>query len=245
MEAAGEILVFVTGFSYVFVGVYLLQKADVSAARPEYFLGLAFLLDGVSYGFSELPFVLDLDSILDEFSYASRIAAGVSSLMIAIFVLRVFRRDAGWAPNAIWACGALIFAGLGVSALEGDWEGLSPLTYKGLWLDWLGGLAPYAWLTIESGKQYAAARRGLRLGIGDALVCNRYLLIALYGAFATSTYLLLVPMYILYERNGTFSPALDLSLGLIEFISLVALWISFAAPAFYRQWIESAYEEAR
>jgi len=245
LEAAGEILVFATGFSYVFVGAYLLRKAALNPARPEFYLGLAFLLDGVSYGLAELPFVADLESILDELSYAGRVAAGACSIMIGMFVLRVFRPDVSWAPRLIWICGALILAGLSVSAFEGDWEGMSPLTYKGLWLDWLGGLAPYVWLAVESFRQHAATRRGLRIGIGDALVCNRYMLIAIYGTFATITYFLIVPMYIVYERSGAFSPALDLLFGLIEIICLAALWMSFAAPAFYRQWVYSAYAEAR
>lgn len=244
LDSIAQNLVFVTGFSYIFVGQYLLRRASWAASRPEFFLGLAFVLNGVSYGFSELPFVADLESIVDEFSFAGRIAAGASALAIAVFVLRVFRAEVGWARALIGVTGALIAGGLLVSAVEGDWEGMSPLTYKGFWLDWLGGLSPYVWLSIESFRRYTRGRRGLRLGIGETLVCNRFLLIALYGAFATITYFLFVPMYIQYEQNGDFSPALDLSLGLIELISLAALWTSFAAPSAYRRWIGGESAEA-
>jgi hypothetical protein len=44
-------------------------------------------------------------------------------------------------------------------------------------------------------------------------------------------------MYILYERHGTWSDSLT-AVTKPEVISSAALWISFAAPAFYRRWIE-------
>jgi hypothetical protein len=45
-------------------------------------------------------------------------------------------------------------------------------------------------------------------------------------------------MYILYERHGTWSDLLTAVTGAIKVISLAALWISSAAPALYRSWIE-------
>jgi hypothetical protein len=45
-------------------------------------------------------------------------------------------------------------------------------------------------------------------------------------------------MYILYERHGTWSDSLTAVTRAIEVISSATLWISFAAPAFCRRWIE-------
>ena len=237
MEQAAGILVFVTGFSYVFVGAYLLRRSSWIHKHPEFFLGLALLLNGCSYGFSEVPLMADLESIMEEFSFAGRIAAGASSVMIAMFVLRVFRPDESWAVGLVWASAALIVTGLGISVVEGDWEGYLMLTYKGLWIDSIGGFVPYVWLSSESFRKYAAGRRALRLGIGDALVCNRFLLIAVYATFAASSYFVLAQMYIMYEKNGFFSAGMDLALCVVEIGCLAALWTSFASPAFYRRWI--------
>ena len=237
MEAIGDNLVFVTGSLNVFIGAYLLRRSSLTRKHPEFFLGLALLLDGVSYGFSEFPFVAGIESIVEEFSFAGRIMAGTASVMIAVFVYRVFRPELRWARSLVGVAAVLVASGLCVSAVEGDWEGFLLLTYKGLWLDWLGGLLPYLWLSVEAFRKYAAGRRALRLGIGDALICNRFLLIGLYGSFATTAYLVLVPMYLLYELHGAWSPGLDMALGIVEIGCLAALWTSFAAPTFYRRWI--------
>ena len=100
-------------------------------------------------------------------------------------------------------------------------------------------------MSVESLRRYASSRRALRLGIGDALVSNRFLLIGLYGAFSTISYLVLVPMYLVYELRGAWSSAPDLALGIVEIGCLFALWTTFAAPAFYRRWVSGDPESAR
>ncbi|HEY5658496.1 MAG TPA: hypothetical protein VIY27_11980 [Myxococcota bacterium] len=130
--------------------------------------------------------------------------------------------------------------GLVASAFEGDFEGLAPLRCKGFWLDWLGGMTPFAWLSIESSRQYFTTRRRVALGHLDPLVRNRYLLIAVYAAFGASVYFIYIPMYILYELHGTWSAGLDLATGIAETAALAALWVSFSAPAFYRRRVARA-----
>jgi hypothetical protein len=70
-------------------------------------------------------------------------------------------------------------------------------------------------------------------------VSNRFLLIGLYGALAASTYPVFLWMYIQYERHGVWSDPVGAFIGTVEVLSLAALWISFAAPAFYRRWIDN------
>jgi hypothetical protein len=235
-QAAGA-LVFLSGISYVVVGIYLLRKASTTRGRPEFYLGLALLMDGFSYGFSESPFVFGADSLIEEFSFFGRVWGGGCSFAIALFTWRVFRSGETWARRLVWAVGVLIVAGLAVSALEGDWEGLTPLSGRGFWLDWLGTMAPFCWLAIESLRQYAITRRRVPLGLIDPLVCNRYLLIAVYAMLGTIIFCIFAPMYIIYELHGTWSAGLDLATGIAEVCCLTALWVSFSAPAFYRRWL--------
>lgn len=237
LDQAAVTLVFLSGISYVVVGIYLLRKASTMPGRPEFLLGLAFLMDGLAYGCSEFPFVFGIDGLLEELSFLGRVWSGGCSLAIALFTRRVFRPGAAWARRLAYGIGALIAAGLVVSALEGDWEGLTPLSGAGFWIDWLGTLSPFLWLAIEASKQYWITRRRVPLGLIDPLVCNRYLLIAVYAALGTTTFFILIPMYIIYELYGTWSVALDLATGTAEIASLLALWISFSAPAFYRRWV--------
>ncbi len=77
----------------------------------------------------------------------------------------------------------------------------------------------------------------MRIGLSDPLVCNRFLLIGLYGMLASVTYPTYLWMYIEYERSGFWSEPMTVFAGFIEVFSLVALWTSFAAPAFYRRWV--------
>ncbi len=233
-------LLFIVEVSYVLVGVDLLRRARRTRGLPELFLGLAFVFNGLSYFFADLPVVLDNDAILNEFSYIGRIFASACGLTIAAFTWRVFRAKAAWAKWAFWADGVLLVLGLTISAFEGDWEGTYPLTYTGFWFEWLGGIVPFVWFAVESLHAYSRSRRQVRIGLCDPLVNNRFLLIGLYGSLAAITYPVFLWMYIEYELHGAWSDPLSIFTGILEIASLVALWISFAAPAFYRRWIDKA-----
>jgi hypothetical protein len=235
---------FIAEVSYILVGIDLMRRARETRGLPELFLGLAFVFNGLSYLFTDSPIVLDNEAITSGFSFIGRIFAGLCALTVAIFTWRVFRAEDAWAKWAFWAVGLLLVMGLTVSALERDWEGTYPLTYKGFWLEWIAGIVPFIWFAVESLGAYSRSRRKLRIGLGDPIVTNRFLLIGLYGMLASSTYPIYLWMYIAYERHGIWSDPLTAFVGTIEVISLAALWTSFAAPAFYRRWIEKTQETA-
>jgi hypothetical protein len=234
---AGTLIVFVAGISYIAVGVYLLQTASRENGGPSFFLGWALLCNGFSFGFSELPFIAGADQFMEPLAFISRICSAACSVSIALFAWRVFRSQSRWGGLAVGLDAALIAAGLTISALEGDWEGYSPLSSKGFWFEWVGYTAPFVWLSIESLGEYLASRRRIPLGLIDPVVCNRYFLIGFYAALASFTYCIYIPMYIVYELYGVWSGWLDISLGLVEVISVIALWLSFSTPPFYRRWI--------
>ena len=240
LEQLTNVWVFLSGISYVVVGIYLLRKDSVVSGRPEFYLGLAFLFDGFSYGIGDLPYVLDVEPFFEVLSYVGRISSGACSLALALFTGRVFRPTQRWARRLVGVVAALILGGLAVSAFEGDWEGLAPLSYKGSWLDWLGGIAPFFWLAIESSRQYLTTSRRVSLGLVDPLVRNRYSLIAAYATLGASVYFITIPMNIIYELHGTWSVWLDLGIGIAETAAILALWVSFSAPAFYRRWVGGA-----
>jgi hypothetical protein len=231
-------LLFIAEVSYVLVGIDLLRRARETRGLPELFLGLAFVFNGLSYLFTDLPLFIENQAFLNELSYIGRIFADLCSLTIAAFTWRVFRVEARWAKWTFWAVGVLLVLGLTVSALEGDFEGSKPLTYTGFWFEWFGGFVPFAWLAVESLHAYSRSRRKVRIGLGDPLVSNRFFLIGLYGTLAAITYPLFLWMYIEYELHGLWSDPLSVLTGIVEVVSLVALWTSFAAPAFYRRWVD-------
>jgi hypothetical protein len=234
------LFLFFAEVAYVIVGMDLLRRAAKTRGLAELFLGLAFVFNGLSYFFGDFPSFIGNDAILNSFSYIGRIFAGFCALTIAVFNWRVFRATAQWAKWAVGAIGMLLLVGVTVSALERDWEGVYPLTYQGFWFEWIGGIAAFTWLAIESVLAYVQSRRRVRIGFGNPVVTNRYLLISLYGILATTTYPVYLWMYIQYERHGVWSDSVGVFVGIIELFSLAALWISFSAPAFYRRWVAHA-----
>ncbi|MBW2493471.1 MAG: hypothetical protein JRE43_01870 [Deltaproteobacteria bacterium] len=228
---------FIAEVSYVLVGLDLLRRAKMTRGLPELFLGLAFVCNGFSYFFADFPILTENDAIMDEFSYVGRIFAGLCSMTIAVFAWRVFRPESSLARWSVWTIGALLVTGAVVSAIEGDWVGAYPLTYRGFWFEWVGGAVPFVWLAAESLRSYSQMRLRMRIGLADPLVTNRFLLIGLYGLLATITYPTFLWMYIVYERYGTWSDPIGTFAGVVELVSLAALWTSISAPAFYRRWV--------
>jgi len=237
MDQAVNIFVYLTGISYAVVGIYLLHLASRTRGIPERYLGLAFLFNGISYGLSEIPYVFGVEGFLAELSFLGRISAGACVIAIAVFTYRVFRSDSKWARRLVWIDAVLIASALGVSAIEGDWAGMEVFSSFGFWMEWVGSSAAFVWLSVEALQLYLVARKRVPLGLIDPLVCNRYFLIGLYGVLATATYVIAIPSYITYHRHGTWSPSLDLGLGVVELVSVIALSMSFRAPAFYRRWV--------
>jgi hypothetical protein len=245
VQEAGILIVFLAGISYVAVGIYLLQTAARENGGPSYFLGWALLFNGFSFGLAEIGFVADYEVFLAPLTFAGRICAAACCVSIALFTWKVFRRDSGWGGYAVGFSFTLILIGLMVSALEGDWEGYAPLSSRGFWFEWVGSAAVFVWLAFESIRQHLVSRRRIPLGLIDPIVSNRYFLIGFYSSLASITYFIYIPMYIVYELHGVWSGWLDLSLGVLEVISVMALWLAFATPRFYRRRIEASAASAQ
>jgi len=240
VHEAGMLIVFLAGISYIAVGIYLLQTAARERSRPTFVFGGALLCNGISFGFSETPFVLGAEQFLDPLTFASRICSAVCSVSIAWFAWRAFRCHALWGGVAVALDFLVIATGLCLSALEGDWQGYAPLSSRGFWFEWAGSTAAFLWLGLESLREHRISRLRVPLGLIDPVISNRYFLIGLYGSLASLTYFIYIPMYIVYELYDVWWGWLDLGLGVVEIVSLAALWLSFSAPPFYRRFIGAA-----
>jgi hypothetical protein len=245
VQEAGVLIVFLAGISYIAVGIYLLQTAARENGGPSFFLGWALLCNGFSFGLSEIAFVAGTEEYLAPLTFAARICAAACCVSIALFTWKVFRRDSKWGGFPVGFSFTLIVIGLVVSAVEGDWEGYAPLSSRGFWFEWVGSAAPFVWLAFESIRQYLVSRRRIPLGLIDPVLANRYFLIGFYSSLASITYFIYIPMYIVYELHGVWSGWMDLSLGLVEVISVMALALAFSTPRFYRRWIEASAVSAQ
>lgn len=240
MEDSAYLLELISGIFYFCASFPLLRLAARSGERHERTLGIAFLLIGISYFFYELPFALASEALFVPFSLIGRVFYDASVLALALFTKQVFHRDQIWADRLLWSALVLMVVGFGISALYGDWEGLAPLSNPGFWPEWVGQCIPPVWVGIVGLAQYAKARRRVRVGLSDTLVCNRFLLFGLFGVFQLFSLVTLIPMYIGYEITGTFTTSSDLVLGSLEILTIAAIWLAFFPPALYRRWLRAA-----
>ena len=88
--------------------------------------------------------------------------------------------------------------------------------------------------------QHLQARRRVRVGLCDRLVCNRYLLWASFALFQVAMCLVVLPQYAEYQATNQFTAKWDAIYGAFEVASLVMIWLVFFPPALYQRWIGGA-----
>ena len=229
----GELL---AGVVYFTVAVRLLRLGQRTGEFPEKLLGVTFLFIGTSAVLYVLPNLPLFESLWTSLNFAGRVFVIPYSVIFALFTWRVFRPAERWGGWLVWGVGILLVIGVGGSAMGGDWEGFS-IGSGWFWLEWVGYTLPFGWAGSEAFAQYRQARRRVRLGLCEPLVCNRYLLWALFGTLQVCLCLVLLPQYSEFETTNQFTATWDALYGAVEIASLVMIWLVFFAPAFYQRWI--------
>jgi len=232
----GELL---TSIFYLVVGARLLKLASRTGQVPERLLGVLFLFSSASYLAYVSPMVFNEDWLWTPLNFLGRVLYLPIPALLAIFTRQVFRPKSRWAVWFVWFSVVLPVAGVGGSALGGDWEGYS-LANPWFWAEWVGYTLPFGWAGAEAFSQYAKARRRRKHGLCDPIVCNRFLLWGIYAVLTVIASLLILPMYAHYARHGEFAAIWDRLVGAAEIASIAAIWVVFFAPAFYRSWINGS-----
>jgi hypothetical protein len=227
------------GAIYLIIGVRLLRLGQRTGESPERLLAASFLCMSVSTGLYTLPNIVGLESLWTPFNFAGRVVVIPYVVLLALFTQRVFRPDDRWGVWLVWATAAFMVTGVGGSALAGDWEGFS---IRSGWfaLEWIGFTLPFAWTAADTFVQFVQARRRVRLGLCDRLVCNRYLLWALFALFQVGLDVVILPQYAEYEATGQFTAKWDVIYGTCGIASIVMIVLVFFPPALYRRWIDGA-----
>ena len=165
-----------TAFFYLAVGLQLTRLASRTRETPERLLGLLFLVTGTSY----LVYSFPIPALWTPLAFAGRVIYLPAPVIVALFTRRVFRPDDAWAAWLVRGTAVLLVVGVTGSVVSGDLEGFS-ISNPWFWPEWLGYTLPFGWAAGEALHQYAQARRRLKLGLCDPLVCNRFLLWGLFG----------------------------------------------------------------
>ena len=235
--AVGELI---TGAVYLIVAARLYRLGSSNGKTTERILASAFFFYGVSSLLYSMATMALFEPWFLPLSFAARIIYCPTAVLVALFTRRVFRKDASWAGWLVWGSSLLLAVGIGGSILfRGDWEGFSPGS-PWFWLEWTGFTYPFAWAATEAFIRHGQARRRASIGLCDPLLCNRFLLWALFGAFQVVAYVTLFPNYTALEFNDGFTAFWDQVYSVFLLASIAAIWLAFAPPSFYKRWISGS-----
>jgi len=229
----GELL---AGVVYLIAGIRLLRLSQRTGEAPERLLGVMFLLSGASYIVYLMANIPGLESLWTPINFAARVIYIGPPILLAVFTRQVFRPEGPWAAWLVYGIAVLMIGGVGGSALGGDWEGFS-ISNRWFWLEWAGYTIPFGWAGSEAFAQYRQARRRVRFGLCDPLVCNRFLLWALFGVLQVCTALAILRQYSEYETTSQFTATWDTLIGGFEIVSVTLIGFVFFPPEFYQRWI--------
>jgi hypothetical protein len=220
------------------IGARLLGLARETRQLPELLIGTGVLVySGVALpsllimGLPSLPVgVTRLFQLLQQGANFTAMSA------VLLFTWRVFRPATGWAR-------ALVVAGIAVAAVA-SWGTLSVAPqapgasampaavrpYVSLMIVVWGGA--FLWTGIESLRFHAKMRRRLALGAGDPLVCNRFLLWAIWGLACGALDLVnLAYNFAGFDFSRHPAPLLTISASCL--LSSAVWYLAFLAPESY------------
>jgi hypothetical protein len=219
------------------VGVRLLVLAGRNRALPELLLGLAFLLGGTLGATAEVVAQTRADALgpllAGRVLLVGKLASCAGLACYGVFVWRVFRPDALWAPALAAALLAVTLLAIAGFAAAGAFS-RGALPDGWFWVEFAARMASPVWLAVEAFLYHARMQRRVRLGLADPLVANRFLLWGLGAGFGLLMLLTSVPPRFV-PRDHPWMPLDVALLGLAGIASAAAYWLAFFRPEAYRR----------
>jgi hypothetical protein len=246
-------LLFVLVSAAVALRLVLLSLA--TRRKPELLLGLGILGTAVlGYGTMIAAQLMRGETNAVASSFAERAVQGAGEIlhdagatMMVLFVVTVFRPGEHWAKALAAALLASLWGGNLGWQLENGFR--SAGIGNGFW--WLRYAVIWTyplWTMVESYRYYALMRRRLALGLGDALVTNRFLL---WGTGSLGTALAIWISSLSFflidrpEQLAAWSPVIEVSTASVGVLTVAIFYLTFLPPAWYRHWVAAAAERER
>jgi len=226
------------------IGARLLGLARQTRQLPELLIGTGVF----AYSSLALPslLIMGLPSLsvgaARVFQLLQQTANFVTLSAVILFTWRVFRPDAAWARALVVAGIALAaVASWGTVSVAPETQGASAMPeqvrpYVSLMV--VVWAVIFLWTGLESLRFHAMMRRRLALGLGDPLVCNRFLLWAIWG-LACGALDLLDLGYNLAGFDFSRHPAPLLTICASCLLSSAVWYLAFLAPESYVQLVAS------
>jgi hypothetical protein len=235
---AGIAILLLVGVSLA-VGVRLILFWLRAGGAPEILLGLMLFLS-VGVGYPLLIAANQLHGEAPRFLFVASLACVNGGFaLLFVFTRRVFQPRSGWA-RLLAAAGILAltlnFAWHAFDALRGaDIRMGSEVVGQSL-LQILPVVVGYSWTARESIRYHGMMRRRLRLGIGDPLVCNRFLL---WGAIGVTVAVgaLINGAALIRHIDVLRSPVVLLASSCTGVTQAVLLFLAFLPPRAYQSWV--------
>ncbi len=229
----------------ILVGVRLILLARRTRRLPEFALGTAQVGgSGVGYPLLVISYLLSSSGLpgATPLLVLSMLVIAFSIWMFFLFTWRVFRPDARWAAIfSIAGILVLLASGSGAMIAIARAGGITQAVHADETMILVFNITAgtgYFWSAIESFSYYGKLRKRIALGLGDAVVRNRFLLWAVLGfglgaTMAASTVLVAV------GANPVSSAAGVAAFGLTGFIVAACLYLTFLPPTVYTDWLRS------
>jgi hypothetical protein len=220
------------------VGWRLLKLARESRQLPELALALASLmLPAVGFPLMVVSVVLEKSAVGGAvFAHLlGGLSVAAASTMYWVFTWRVFRPDSRIAAVGT-AVAALVYLACVclASRVASDHGIVGSRAFMGWWRYGypVFMLLGFCWTLFESLRYYGALRKRARLGIGDAAVCNRFLLFAGLAATWVLTAACLLIVYVF--RLGPFeTPWFMAAIAAAGSLNAICLVFAFMPPCWY------------
>jgi hypothetical protein len=223
--------------SLCLLGARLIALSVQTRKLPELWIGLFFVLTGP--GALSMLKALELrghDPAAHPMAVVGLALIGLGTVPVYVFTCSVFRSGAYWA-RALATAGSLLvlwgcFAQLGGFSLHID-ASRPRLEFV------LGRLLCFGWATAESLRMYLMMRRRLAVGLGDAVVGNRFLLFALWSAAMGVLPIMHALDRLVGDTNG-YLRLLAVLPKLVGACTFLAILLNFFPPRAYLRWLRHA-----
>jgi hypothetical protein len=235
MEEIAYIISMAAGAFYLIAACRLLKLSRKNGEHPELLLGIYLATTGQWYLLYNAPYLFGLEAVPPLFEQGVEWVYAAGVIPLFLFIRNAFRPGTSWATALVIIGTLCLLAGAIVSSLGSGFS--NSLDDPGYLIEWIGYTIPSFWICCEGFASHAAAQKRARMGLCDAIVANRYLLFAGFGAFQTAA---CAADLLWAHGNSTGAASTALATGLLsmtEIASVAALWLAFFPPLFYANWI--------
>jgi hypothetical protein len=232
-------------FAAVSVGVFIAASIPIglrmlllhrrTGDAPELLLGsMLLLVAGLGYPCAIAAQVVG-PAAARPFVVASSVLMNSGSALLFLFTWRVFRPEEAWARY-------LAFAGVVALGFQAGLRSFDALSQAEVRVEdrALGAvllmLVVYVWAAVESLRNYRMMRRRMRFGLGDAIVCDRFML---FGAMAlcSTAGLVLNGAALWMHIEILESPGIQFGSSVFGLVQAGVMVLAFAPPRAYLEWV--------